>query len=329
MCSRQFFFFQGLLLNCFLFPLPAPSDVSTASLAESRTSTAPNYDQVSLNHRNAAANKTSPSGTNQTAVKPAGQRSSKSPHIPSNNQEKLIDQGGQFYDSVDVVSNVPKGPEQPPAKPLKQQYGNDVYSSLNKNPVYEEVARQQSSNAVYSSLNESPVYDEVEGSEKVDAFQSLSVNVPAMNAIPKNPKSAILCEGNDRMKSNGDESSRQYAVLEDSETNYPNEDVNNKEQKSQRNSKQIQSSPKQTHDSPVYAVLENANGNLPNDGDTMAVESPPSEKYITVLPPTPPEQNGVPSENTGLLESLESSDQTSPMEKSPAKSRTVRLTYKI
>lgn len=347
----EFFSFKAY---CFRFPFSAPSDASTVSLAESRASVLPNYDEVSLNHRNAAANKMPPSGTNQTAVKPEGQRSSKSPHIPSNNQEKLVDQGGQFYESVDVVSNVPKGPEQPSAKPSRQQHDHNVYSSLNKNPVYDEVERQQSSNA---SVNESPVYDEVEGSDKVDTFQALSVNDPVMNAIPRNPKSATLYQGNEMTKSIYDESSPQYAVLEDSKTNYSNEDVNNKEQKTQHNGKQMQCSPKQTStwDSPTYAVLENPNDNLPNDNDAdqkqesyslkeqeqglpsddnqqetdpltaVAVESPPSEKYITVLPPTPPKQNGVPSENTGLLESLESSDQMSPVGKSADKSRTVRL----
>lgn len=327
-------------------------------MAESRASVVPNYDQVTLNHRNAAANKTPTSGTNRTAGEPAGQRSSKSPHIPSNNQEKLVDQGGQFYDFVDVVSDVPKGPKQSSAKPSRQQYGHDVYSSVNKNPVYDDVERQHSSNATYSSVNKSPIYDEVEGSDRVDAFQALSVNVPETNAIPENPKSAILYEGTERTKGNDDERSPQYAVLEDSRTKYSNEDVNNKEQKSQCNSKQMQCSPKQTCDSPPYAVLENPNDYLPNDGDAdqkqesyfkeqeqglpsdddqqetdpltvVAVESPPSEKYITVLPPTPPRQNGVPSENTGLLESLENSDQMSPRGKSAAKSRTVRLTCKI
>lgn len=331
--------------------LRSPSDASTVSLAESRASVVPNYDEVSLNHRNAAANKTPTSGTNRTAGEPAGQRSSKSPHIPSNNQEKLVDQGGQFYDSVDVVSDVPKGPKQSSAKPSRQQHGHDVYSSVNKNPVYDDVERQHSSNATYSSGNKSPIYDEVEGSDRVDAFQALSVNVPETNAIPENPKSAIPYEGTERTKGNDDERSPQYAVLEDSRTKYSNEDVNNKEQKSQCNSKQMQCSPKQTCDSPPYAVLENPNGDLPNDRDpdqkqesyfkeqeqglpsdddqqetdpltAVAVESPPSEKDITVLPPTPPKQNGVPSENTGLLESLENSDQMSPRGKSAAKSRT-------
>ena len=114
-------FFALFVLFCFLFS--APSHASTASLsdrqshqkdttsvASSRASIIPTYDDVSLNQRNAAANKAERNGVNQSTGPP--RRSSRSSRLSLDSQEKSVDQGGQFYDSVDVVTNIPKPQKQ-------------------------------------------------------------------------------------------------------------------------------------------------------------------------------------------------------------------------
>ena len=109
---------QFLCLSCMLvfFLFSAPSHASTASLsdrqshqkdttsvASSRASIIPTYDDVSLNQRNAAANKAERNGVNQSTGPP--RRSSRSSHLSLDSQEKSVDQGGQFYDFY------PKTPE--------------------------------------------------------------------------------------------------------------------------------------------------------------------------------------------------------------------------
>ena len=239
--------------------------LDTTSVASSHASMIPNYDDISLNHRNALANK---GGVNQAAKKSPGRKSSRSSHLSTDSQEKAIDQGGQYYDVVDVVSNVPKPPKQNVPKHLKT-------------PPPPKPPRQQIISDVDTATTENPVYDEVEGDERTE---------------------------------NGDEKthgSPQYAVLEKPNRDSPTDDVHSEEGKGLSPSEQKQS-------------LLSASDPLTE----MAAESPPSEnKYLAVLPPTPPKQCDPLNESTGLQQSSGSFDQmsVSPVEKSPAKSRAVSL----
>ena len=116
-------------------------------MTSSRASMVPTYDDVSLNYRNALANKTQGDGGNQPGKKTPGQKSSRTSHLSTDSQEKAVDQGGQYYDAVDVVSNVPKPPKQnvskdlktPPPKPPRQQIISDTNTATTENPVYDEV----------------------------------------------------------------------------------------------------------------------------------------------------------------------------------------------
>lgn len=248
--------------------------LDTTSVASSRASMAPTYDDVSLNYRNGLANKTQGDGGNQPGNKTPGRKSSRTSHLSTDSQEKVVDQGGQYYDAVDVVSNVPKPPKQnvskdqktPPPKPPRQQIISDTNTATTKNPVYDEV------------------------------------------------------EGDDRTE-NGDEKTRgspQYAVLEKPNGDSPTDDVHGEEGKGVSPSEQKQS------------LLSRDKHPASDPLTVMAAESPPSEnKYLAVLPSTPPQQNDPLSESTGSLQSSESFDQmgVSPVEKSPAKSRTVSFVF--
>lgn len=107
----------------------------------------PAYDDVSLNNRNALANKTQGDGGNQPGKRTPGRKSSRTSHLSTDSQEKAVDQGGQYYDAVDVVSNVPKPPKPnvskdlktPPPKPPRQQIISDTNTATTENPVYDEV----------------------------------------------------------------------------------------------------------------------------------------------------------------------------------------------
>lgn len=116
-------------------------------MASSRASIIPTYDDVSLNQRSAAANKAQRNGVNQSTEPP--RRSSRSSRLSLDSQEKSVDQGGQFYDSVDVVTNIPKpqnqaGPKNmPPAKPPRLQVLYDANSGTPENHVYDEVEQSE------------------------------------------------------------------------------------------------------------------------------------------------------------------------------------------
>ena len=279
----------------------------------------PHYDEVSLNHRNAAAKKTPGSGTSHVVTKALGQRTSTS---SGDSQEKLVDQGGQYYDSVDVVSNAGKEPK-----------------------------RQQDNNDTNSGISENNVYAEIEGSDQPPPGYA-----PLMSALRKSPERSKRDKGDDQTKNDDDEDdngSPQYAVLEDLSNNFSADDVDDDKQNNQSCGEQMRTLPKKTCGSPLYAVLEAADGDsltnnsfdeqqqsqLPNEQKqglpmddnlletdpltAMAIQGSPSEKCETVPSPTPLNQNGVPSEDTGILESIEGFDQKSPSGKSPAKSRAV------
>lgn len=302
----------------------SPSHASTASLADSRASMIPHYDEVSLNHRNAAAKKTPGSGTSHVVTKALGQRTSTS---SADSQEKLVDQGGQYYDSVDVVSNAGKGPKQSLPKPK----------------------RQPDNNGTNSAISENNIYAEIEGSDQPPPGYA-----PLMSALRKSPERSKRDKGDDQTKNDDDEDdngSPQYAVLEDLSNNFSADDVDNDKQNNQSCGEQMRTLPEKTCGSPLYAVLEAADGDsltnnsfdkqqqsqLPNEQKqglpvddnqqetdpltAMAIQGSPSEKCETVPSPTPLNQNGVPSKDTGILESIEVFDQKSPSGKSPAKSR--------
>ncbi|XP_068702724.1 uncharacterized protein [Montipora foliosa] len=290
----------------------SPSHASTASLADSRASMIPHYDEVSLNHRNAAAKKNPGGGTSHIVTKALGQRTSTS---SADSQEKLVDQGGQYYDSVDVVSNAGKGP-------------NDTNLAISENNVYAEIERSDQPPPGYA---------------------------PLMSALRKSPERSKRGKGDDQTKNDDDEDdngSPQYAVLEDLSNNFSADDVDNDKQNNQSCGEQMKTVPEKTCDSPLYAVLEATNGDSPTNNSfdkqqqsqllneqkqglpvddnqqetdpltAMAIQGSPSEKCETVPFSTPQNQNGVPSEDTGILESIEGFDQKSPSGKSPAKSRT-------
>lgn len=159
--DKMSFLCELMFLPCMPFFLfSAPSHASTASLsdrqshqkdttsvASSRASIIPTYDDVSLNQRSAAANKAQRNGVNQSTEPP--RRSSRSSRLSLDSQEKSVDQGGQFYDSVDVVTNIPKpqnqaGPKNmPPAKPPRLQVLYDANSGTPENHVYDEVEQSE------------------------------------------------------------------------------------------------------------------------------------------------------------------------------------------
>ena len=300
------------IVRVFLLLFSAPSHASTASLtdrisqqqdttsvASSRASVIPTYDDVSLNYRNAVASKTQGGGANQPAGKASGRRLSRSSHLSTDSQEKAVDQGGQFYDSVDVVSNVPKiqnhtipkDLKQPPRKPPRQQVVTEANTATTENPVY----------------------DEVEGSEQNGIFQPSSFGVPGVDAPSMVSKASKPNEDGDSPGggNKGPHGSPLYAVLEpQTDTTADQSQVNDNEQKGLSPDEQKLSTP----------------DDKPQDTEVTA-ESPPSEnKYLTVLPPTPPKENEPSSENAArALQSSGGFDElsVSPTDKSAAKSRTV------
>lgn len=280
----------------------------TTSVASSRASMIPNYDDVSLNYRNAVENKTHGAGAIQPPGKTAGRRSSKSSHLSNDSQEKAVDQGGQFYSSVDVVSNVPKLPSQPVAKDMKQPPP--------KPP------RQQNETDTNTTTTKNPIYDEVEGSDQVGVFQ------PPSNAGPLVvPEGAVKPTEGDQSPVVGDEKphgSPEYAILEPFPEN-PNDGMDPTEDQTPVNDKG------QKNLSPSEQKLSLPDDKQPLTDPDTAGSSPLENKYLTVLPLTPPKQTDPLSENKGLLQSSGSFDQmsVSPTEKSAAKSRTVSLPYNV
>ena len=276
-------------------------------MASSRASIIPTYDDVSLNQRNAAANKAERNGVNQSTGPP--RRSSRSSRLSLDSQEKSVDQGGQFYDSVDVVTNIPKpqkqaGPkDMPPAKPPRLQVLYDANSGTPENHVYDDVEQS-----------------EVEGNKQHNTQPSLT-DTSAVDGLSAEHEDAEQADtddilGNDNNMHTG---SPEYATLEPLPDTSPNDSypTNNyaskgdQENLSIREQKQcLLSDDKQpTADTEGSPVLQN--------------------KYLTVLPPTPPKQNGSLDENAGLLQSNEDFDQmsVSPPDKSVAKSRSVSLSF--
>lgn len=280
----------------------SPSHASTASLSDrlsqqqdttsvdsSRASLLPNVDDVSLNYRNTLASKTHGSGASQPAKKTPGRSSSRS--------SAAVDQGGHYYDSVDVASIVPKLPnptvpkdlKNAPPKPQRQQMVTDANTTKN------------------------PVYDEVEGSDQVQVrvFQPPSDGVQVMDAPGEGPESA---EQHDILSNpdSGDQNthgSPVYAVLENHKGDSPTEDVN-EEAKSLLPSEQRQSLPS-----------DNEEQFLASDPLTdMAGESPSSEnKDLSVLPPTPPKQNRPLSDTASSVHRNKGFDQSNT--RPPSKSR--------
>lgn len=278
-------------------------------MASSRTSVIPTYDEVSLGHRNALlASKshhqsnpeTQRGGDHQSAAKKNETRSS---HLSTDSQEKGVDQPGQLYESVDVVSNVPKfqkqaipeDQKQPPPKPPRQ-FIDDANTTV----------------------TEEPVYSVLEGPEPDSITQPLSngVMVPTSSAIPDAKPSA---EANDS-SGTGDEGSPVYAVVDPS-PEVPDKD---EDQAQYNEDEQRDRSPSEEKHSLLHD--EKPADDSCNVG--AAVGSPP-DKYLTVLPPTPPKHMNEPtSEERALLESSgqQNFDQYSVSpNKEPSKSRTVSV----
>ena len=313
---------QFLCLSCMLvfFLFSAPSHASTASLsdrqshqkdttsvASSRASIIPTYDDVSLNQRNAAANKAERNGVNQSTGPP--RRSSRSSHLSLDSQEKSVDQGGQFYDSVDVVTNIPKlqkqaGPKDvPPAKPPRLQVLYDANSGTPETHVYDDVEQS-----------------ELEGNKQRNTHPPLNGTsaVDGLSAEREDTEQAATDDirGNDN---NMHTESPEYATLEPLPDTSPNDSypTNNYASK---------------NDQENLSIREQKQCLLSDDKQptTETEGSPVSQnKYLTVLPPTPPKQNESLDENAGLLQSNEDFDQmsVSPPDKSVPKSRSVSLSF--
>lgn len=294
--------------------LRSPSHASTASLsdrqshqkdttsvASSRASIIPTYDDVSLNQRNAAANKAERNGVNQSTGPP--RRSSRSSRLSLDSQEKSGDQGGQFYDSVDVVTNIPKlqkqaGPkDMPPAKPPRLQVLYDANSGTPETHVYDDVEQS-----------------ELEGNKQRNTQPPLNGTsaVDGLSAECEDAEQAATDDirGNDN---NMHTESPEYATLEPLPDASPNDSypTNNYASK---------------NDQENLLIREQKQCLLSDDKQptTETEGSPVSQnKYLTVLPPTPPKQNESLDENAGLLQSNEDFDQmsVSPPDKSVPKSR--------
>ena len=258
----------------------------TTSVASSRASMIPTYDEVSLNHRNAFANK---------SHHPKNER--RPSRLSTDSQEKGVDQPGPLYDSVDVVSNVPKlqkqtvpkDQKQPPPKPPRQFV-----------------------NEANAAVTEEPVYSVLEGPETDGAFQPPTNDAPSVILEGAKPSAA----GADGNSGADDESSPEYAVLEP----FP-EEPNNVEDQAQYNEDEHLPSEQK------HSLLHDEKP--ADDTDRAAVSSPPDTKYLTVLPATPPKQITEPtSENAALLESSgpHNLDEYSVSPKDdPSKSRTVSV----
>lgn len=290
----------------------------TTSVASSRASVIPTYDDVSLGQRNAliagktrhpSNSETQRGGNSQPAQKKKERRSSR---LSSDSQEKGVDQSGQFYDSVDVVTNVPKlqkqtvpdskDPNQPPPKPPRQLV-----------------------NEVNTAVTEEPVYSVLEGPEPEGVFQppSNGIMVPEASLPSEVLEGAKPSEGTDGSSGTGDEGSPEYAVVDRSpEVHDKDEDqtqVNEDEQRDRPPSEE------------KTCLLVDEKPADDSYFDEATASSPPGDKYLTILPPTPPvsePMNEPSSEKKALLESGDSHkfDQcsVSPREE-PSKSRTVSL----
>ena len=237
-------------------------------MASSRTSVIPTYDDVSLGQRNAliasrtchpSNSETQRGGNSQPAAKKNEKRSSR---LSSDSQEKGADQPGQFYDSVDVVTNVPKIQKQPvpdskdqnqaPPKPLRQLVNDDN-----------------------TTVTEEPVYSVLEGPEPEGASQppSNGVMIPEVSALSAIHEGVKPSEGADGSSGDGDEE------VHDNDEDQTQESEN--EQGDRGDEKPADD---------VYFEEDTAS-------------SPPDNKYLPILPPTPPEEiNETSSEKQALLE---------------------------
>ena len=293
----------------------APSHASTASLsdrqshqkdttsvASSRASIIPTYDDVSLNQRNAAANKAERNGVNQSTGPP--RRLSRSSRLSLDSQEKSVDLGGQFYDSVDVVTNIPKpqkqaGPKNmPPAKPPRLQVLYDANSGTPENHVYDDV-EQSELEGTQPPLNGTSAVGEL-SAECQDAEKAETDDIL----------------GNDN---NMHTESPEYATLEPLTDISPNDSNPTNDYASKGHQENL-------------SIREQKQCLLSDDKQPTAdTEGSPvsQKKHLTVLPPTPPKQNESLDENAGLLQSNEDFDQmsVSPPDKSVAKSRSVSLSF--
>ena len=201
------------------FSAPSHDSVSTASLADkqsqhqdttsvasSRASMVPAYDDVSLNQRSTAASRSChPSnsenikdGAKNSAGGQANQR--RTSRLSSDGQDRFVDQPGQFYESVDVVTNLLKlqdqtkarNDKQPPSKPPRQFF-NKAITPETEDHVYSEVEGTDSNSAFQLPSNDviyeiNPKEDGAfEGSSPVYAVLEPSPEVPDQNKGPESP----------------------------------------------------------------------------------------------------------------------------------------------
>lgn len=280
----------------------------TTSVASSRASVIPTYDDVSLGQRSALiANRTRhPSnaetqrgGNNQPPPKENKRRSSR---LSSDSQEKGVDQPGQFYDSVDVVTNIPK---------IQKQ---TVPDSKDRNQAPRKPPRQLV-NDVNTTVTEEPVYSVLEGPEPEGASQppSNGVMIPEVSAASAIHEDVKPSEGGDGSSGTGDEGSPEYAVLEHDKDEDQTQDNENEQGD-------------QTPSEEKPCLLGDEKPADDSCFDEATASSPPDDRYLPILPPTPPEEINEPSsEKQALLESSGSHkfDQYSVTPKAVSKSRTV------
>lgn len=274
-------------------------------MASSRASIIPTYDDVSLNQRNTAANKAERNGVNQSTGPP--RRSSRSSRLSLDSQEKSVDQGGQFYDSVDVVTNIPKpqkqaGPkDMPRAKPPRLQVLYDANSGTPENHVYDDVEQS-----------------ELEGNKQHNTQPPLT-DTSAVDGLSAEREDAEQAETDDILGNDMHTESPEYATLEPLPDISPNDSYPTNDYASKGHQENL-------------SIREQKQCLLSDDKQPTADTegSPVSQnKYLAVLPPTPPKQNESLDENAGLLQSNEDFDQmsVSPPDKSVAKSRSVSLSF--
>lgn len=271
-------------------------------MASSRASVIPTYDDVSLGQRNAliagrtrhpSNTENQPGGNSQPSPKKRKRRSSR---LSSDSQEKGVDQPGQFYDSVDVVTNVPriqkhtahdsKGQTQAPPKPPRQLV-----------------------NDVNTAVTEEPVYSVLEGPEPEGASQPPANGVMIPDAICEDAKPSEVV---DDSSGTGEGSSPEYAIPD------PPAEAHDKDEDQTQDNENEQRDQTSSKDKPCLLGDEK-----PADDsyfDDATASSPPEDQYLPILPPTPPEEINEPSsEKQALL------DQYSVTPKEVSKSRTVSL----
>ena len=233
----------------------------------------PTYDDVSLGQRNAliasktrhpSNTETQRGGNSQPAPKGKERRTSR---LSSDSQEKGVDQPGQFYDSVDVVTNVPK---------LQKQ---TVPDSNNQNQVPPKPPRQLI-NGDNSTVTGEPVYSVLENPEPEGVFQPpsngvMGPEVSARSAIQEGAKPSDVTDG---ISGNGDGGSPEYAILDPSTEVHDNDEDQTQDNENEQRD-QTASSPPEHQYLPILPPTPPEEVNEPSSEKQALLESSGSPDF--------------------------------------------------